>query len=98
MIEQNIKYLRKSRGLTQSELAEKIGVNRAMIGSYEEKRAQPKISVLQTLSAFFRISIDDLINTDLSTSIIDTTKDHRLGKNLRVLTSAVDKQNNELIS
>ena len=64
-IGQNIKFLRKSIGLTQEELAKNIGVNRAVIGSYEENRATPKLSVLQDISYFFNISIDALIKQKL---------------------------------
>ncbi|MBI9069664.1 MAG: helix-turn-helix domain-containing protein [Salinivirgaceae bacterium] len=99
MIENNIKFLRKKNGLTQEDLAKKIGVNRAMIGSYEEKRAQPKISVLQGLSTFFKVSIDDLINTDLANYSNESPYENRnTGQNLRVLTAAIDEDNNELIS
>lgn len=99
MIDSNIKFLRKSQGLTQEELARKIGVKRAMIGSYEEKRAQPKISALQSLSSFFNVSIDALINTDLSKQPdTENTRTDISGNSLRVLATAVDQDNNELIS
>ena len=64
-IGRNIKYLRKSKGLTQDELAKNIGVNRAMIGSYEENRAVPKLSVLRDIAYFFNISIDNLAKLKL---------------------------------
>ncbi|MGE0077090.1 MAG: S24 family peptidase [Bacteroidales bacterium] len=93
----NIKHLRKVRDLTQDQLADKLGVNRAMIGSYEEGRAVPKLQSLQTMSHYFNVSIDNLVNTDLSlekkSSNIDPT-----GRNLRVLTTLVDRDNEELIT
>lgn len=97
----NIKHLRKVRNLTQDQLADKIGVNRAMIGSYEEGRAIPKIQVLQALSHYFNMTIDKLINIDLSSGINahdgilpgDTT-----GKGLRVLSTLVDRDDKELIT
>ncbi|MBI9053006.1 MAG: helix-turn-helix domain-containing protein [Bacteroidales bacterium] len=92
----NIKHLRKSKGLTQSELAKNIGVNRAMIGSYEENRAVPKLSVLQDIAYFFSISIDDLIKLNLdkdSFSAIDIN-----GSKLRIITTVVDKEDKELIT
>ncbi len=97
----NIKHLRKQRKLTQDQLADKIGVNRAMIGSYEENRAVPKLSVLRIISHYFSVSIDDLVNTDLS--IKKTGKDGSLkidtkGKSLRVLSTIVDRDNQELIT
>lgn len=98
-IGQNIKYLRKSKGLTQEELAKNIGVNRAMIGSYEENRATPKLSVLQDIAYFFSVSIDDLIKIRLwtdakTTAITDFVK----GDNLRVISTIVDKEDKELIA
>jgi len=92
----NIKFLRKQKDLTQDALALEIDVNRSMIGAYEEGRAAPRIGVLQQLSVFFGMKIDDLINFDLSSGFsndIDTR-----GFNLRVLTTIVDREGNELIT
>jgi len=97
----NIKHLRKSRNLTQDQLADKIGVNRAMIGSYEENRAVPKLSALRIISHYFRVSIDDMVNIDLNTG--ETGEGHlqgidTKGKSLRVLSTIVDRDNEELIT
>ncbi|HOZ14212.1 MAG TPA: LexA family transcriptional regulator [Tenuifilaceae bacterium] len=97
----NIKYLRKVRNLTQDQLADKIGVNRAMIGSYEEGRAVPKLPALQILSHYFNVSIDSLVNFDLSTesnSAGDAQNIDSAGKNLRILTTLVDRDDKELIT
>ena len=97
----NIKYLRKVRNLTQDQLADKIGVNRAMIGSYEEGRAFPKLPALQILSHYFNVSIDSLVNIDLSTessSAGETQNIDSAGKNLRILTTLVDRDDKELIT
>ncbi|NJK86881.1 MAG: LexA family transcriptional regulator [Bacteroidales bacterium] len=61
----NLKYLRKTRNLTQETLAKSTGITRAQIGSYEEGRAIPKIHVLNALSDFFVVSVDDLLNAEL---------------------------------
>ena len=95
IIASNIRYLRKSKGLTQDELADKIGVNRAMIGSYEEGRAIPKLQSLQTLSHYFGITLDALVLSDL-VNIVDHTD--AKGSNLRVISTIVDRDNNELIT
>ncbi len=62
----NLKQLRKSKGFTQSDFANKIGISRPIIGSYEEGRAEPKLATLQNISHFFKVSIDDLLEKDLS--------------------------------
>lgn len=65
---QNLKYLRKLRGWTQEEFANKIGIKRSLVGAYEEERAEPNYDVLETVSDLFKVSIDDLLRKDLSES------------------------------
>ena len=92
----NIRFLRKQKELTQDALAVEIDVNRSMIGTYEEGRAVPRIGVLQTLSAFFGIKIDDLINRDLSSGFSNDVDIK--GAGLRVLTTVVDRNDREMIT
>lgn len=66
MANQNMKYLRKLRGFTQDEFAQKIGIKRSLVGAYEEERAEPNYEVLETVSDLFKVSIDDLLRKDLS--------------------------------
>ena len=92
----NIKFLRKQKGLTQSELADKIGINRPKIGSYEEGRAEPKLGVIQQISHFYKVNIDDLLEKDLSK---EQPKEKDLtGATMRVLPIIVDRNNMEQIS
>ena len=63
---QNLKYLRKLKGLTQEEFAQKLHIKRSLLGAYEEERAEPRIEVLEIISDQFKISLDDLLRSDLS--------------------------------
>jgi len=84
----NIKLLRKGKGLTQVQLAERLGVNRSVIGAYEEGRAEPKLSTLVLMSQFFDVSIDEL----LLKSMNELSKSKRFqGDSLRVLSISVDR-------
>ncbi len=65
---QNLKYLRKLRGLTQEEFAAKLQIKRSLLGAYEEERAEPRLDVLEIVSDEFGISLDDLLRTDLTGS------------------------------
>lgn len=56
--------LRKSKKLSQEELAEKINVSRQTISNWENGRFYPDIDALVKLSKYFNISIDDLLNCD----------------------------------
>ncbi len=62
---QNFKYLRKLRGWTQEEFAQKLGIKRSLVGAYEEERAEPNYEVLETVSDLFKVSIDDLLRKEL---------------------------------
>jgi transcriptional regulator with XRE-family HTH domain len=63
---QNLKYLRKLRGLTQEEFAQKLQIKRSLLGAYEEERAEPRIDVLESVSDWFKVSLDDLLRRDLN--------------------------------
>ena len=62
----NLKWLRGQQGITQTQLAEAVGLNRPVIGAYEEQRAEPKIRVLNDMAEYFGLSVNDLVNLDLS--------------------------------
>src|SRR5687768_12203894 len=61
----NLKYLRKLRGWTQEEFANKVGIKRSLLGAYEEERAEPRIEVLETVSEIFKLTLDELLLKDL---------------------------------
>ncbi len=62
----NLKYLRKLRGWTQEEFANKLGIKRSLIGAYEEERADPRLDVLEIVSEIYKLSLDELFLKDLS--------------------------------
>lgn len=65
-LHKNIRCLRKRLNLSQEELANKIGLNRGNISSYENGSAEPKICNLLKLSNLFGVSMMDLTQQDLS--------------------------------
>ncbi|TNE80478.1 MAG: LexA family transcriptional regulator [Bacteroidetes bacterium] len=93
---QNIKYLRKEQGLTQEELSNRLGINRAALGSYEEGRAEPKLAVLQLMAHYFRCSLDELLHRELEKGGKAMAADAS-GKSLRILPVAVDSEEKERI-
>ena len=62
----NLKYLRKLRGWTQEEFAQKLRIKRSLLGAYEEERADPRIDVLEAVADMFKLSLDELLRKDLS--------------------------------
>lgn len=56
-----LKHLREKHGLSQAELADKIGVSRGSISFYENNSRVPDIDVLCSLCDFFSVSSDYLL-------------------------------------
>ncbi|MEO0473100.1 MAG: helix-turn-helix domain-containing protein [Bacteroidota bacterium] len=67
-ISQNLRFLRKAAGLSQAALAERIGLNRGNIASYEKGAAEPSINNLLRISRFFNVDLVDMLDRDLSES------------------------------
>jgi transcriptional regulator with XRE-family HTH domain len=65
----NLKYLRKLRGWTQEEFANKLNIKRSLIGAYEEERAEPRLEVLEIVAELFKLTLDELLLKDLSLSV-----------------------------
>src|SRR5690606_1927981 len=63
---QNLKYLRKLRGWTQEEFANKLRIKRSLLGAYEEERAEPRIDVLEAVCDIFKLTLDEILRKDLS--------------------------------
>ncbi len=89
-LSQNIKHLRKRAGLTQSGLAEKLGLKRPVIGAYEEGRAEPRLATLRHMATFFQVNLDEFLTKDLSTG--ERQVDVK-GESLRVLPVTIDASN-----
>lgn len=103
-LSKNLKFLREqNKRQSQESLANGLGITRSAVSSYEDGRAEPKLIVMNRMAVYFNVSLDQLLNVDLS-SISETeleqqteNKKYTAAKNMRVLSITVDKENNENI-
>ena len=58
---EKLQELRKSRSMTQEELAEALFVSRTAISKWEQGRGYPSLDSLKEISKFFSVSVDDLV-------------------------------------
>lgn len=65
-IGENIRALRKSKDVTQEQLAEFLGLSNAAISKWERGETYPDISLLPVLAKFFNVSIDELMDYDVA--------------------------------
>ena len=61
---EKLQELRKRKGLTQEELAEKLYVSRTAISKWESGRGYPNIESLKAIAKFFSVTVDELLSTD----------------------------------
>ena len=59
---EKLQELRKRKGLTQEELAEKLYISRTAISKWESGRGMPSIESLKAISKFFAVTLDDLLS------------------------------------
>lgn len=60
MLSQKIYALRRKNGLSQEQLAEKIGVSRQAVSKWEGGLSTPELEKIKALSECFQVSIDEL--------------------------------------
>ena len=56
-----IQYLRKSKGISQEELADKIGVSRQAVSKWESEKSSPDLEKIILLSEYFEVTTDYLL-------------------------------------
>lgn len=94
-ISENIKFLRKKKGLTQQQFADAMEIKRSLVGAYEEERADPKYDLLKKFADFFELSIDEIINEKIDAKWKPKPKGD--ASNVRILSITVDKDDRENI-
>lgn len=56
-----IQYLRKAKGISQEELAEKVGVSRQAVSKWESEQSMPDLEKIIAMSDFFEVTTDYLL-------------------------------------
>ena len=60
-IGEQILFLRKNKGITQEQLATKLGVSNQAVSKWESGQCYPDIQLLPEISEYFNVSIDELM-------------------------------------
>ena len=73
---QKLKEIRKNEGLSQEQLAEKIGVSRQAITKWETGRGLPDIENMMILAEIFKTTLDELVSQAMPQSTPKTPVYH----------------------
>ena len=91
-----ISELRKARGMTQDELADKMGVSPQAVSKWENDLSMPDLPVLIELSDYFHISLDDFLKEKVQTVEL-LTEDKRKDIEQMFLRVYVDSENGDRV-
>ena len=70
--------LRKEKGMTQLELAEKMGVTDKAVSKWERDSSFPDVSSIPKLAEIFEVSVDDLMQVKTKTK--ETPPDNKINE------------------
>ena len=87
---EKLQELRKSRSLTQEELAEALFVSRTAVSKWESGRGYPSIDSLKEISRFFSVTIDDLICSDEMITVAENEKKAFANQYVSLICSVLD--------
>lgn len=63
-VNENIRKIRKEKGMTQKELGKKLGISQSAIGQFESKETNLKIDTITKIANALAVDITSLIDTD----------------------------------
>ena len=59
-----LQRLRKSRGFSQQQIADELGISRQTYSNYELGKREANYDTLRKLADYFHVSVDTLLGTD----------------------------------
>ncbi len=93
-LSERIQDLRKQKGLTQAELAKKVGISLTQMARYETKGIQPPADILMNLAAIFGTTVDFLVNGATEDKAKAQLKDTELLQQFKEVELLSDKDKN----
>ena len=93
MLKENIKSIRKSKGLSQEELAIKLNVVRQTISKWEQGLSVPDAEMLITISEVLEIPVSTLLGENISESKVDDLK--AISEKLEIINLQLSQRKNE---
>ena len=91
-----ISKLRKEKGMTQEELAEKVNVSAQAVSKWENDISMPDISVLPVLAEIFDVTIDELLGREKVSKVEILEEEKRKDINKMFLKIKVNAEGNKV--
>ena len=85
-----LKSLREAEGLTQEELANKLGLSRSRLASYEQGTREPTLELLEELGDYFNVDLDYLLGRTQKTTKIENLKSSKTSPVITTIAAHMD--------
>jgi transcriptional regulator with XRE-family HTH domain len=97
---ENLRELRRRKGLAQAELAEKVGLNRSSISTLETGKTQPRPGTIRALASALEVEPDELFEGPAGPNGQEARDDRLLMRKQyeRVFSDVAEKLHSELVS
>lgn len=66
---ENLKKLREEKGISQTELAKRLAVNKSLISCYENQERLPSLNVLSKIASYFNVSMEFLLGSSKNKTV-----------------------------
>ena len=76
---EKLQELRKRKGITQEELAERLFVSRTAVSKWESGRGFPNIESLKAIAKFYEVSLDELLSGEELLTIAEEDRKEKEG-------------------
>ncbi len=68
---EKIKRIRKWKGMTQQEVADKLRVSRSCVANYENGSREPDLAIVRKLAEFYDVRVEDLMGNKTVRNMIE---------------------------
>jgi transcriptional regulator with XRE-family HTH domain len=93
----NLKSLRSKNNVTQTELAEVIGVSKSAVSMYENSQREPSFEIMEAIADFFNVPLAALVSADSDSDSIDSADSIGRIKIRTIAAHAINELNDEQI-
>lgn len=87
---EKLKILRKRKGMSQKELTKKLNLNRSTYARYKTSTTQPDYDTLKTLAKFHNVSIDYILDHNITYINFTDTESKCFKKEIKELMNDIE--------
>ena len=97
-IAENIKLLREEKNLMQKEVYNEIGLKPAHYNKLEKGLVEPSLDILEKLSAFYGVTIDEIVHYSKAKPKAVTIEDKTAVEQVRLLSQLNEKDKSTVMN